>query len=131
MSDGTKRQVCEMSVGILLHNLILSGICLIWFREASVFIGILIGMIIAIGLLCSIAISTEICVEFGEKEYARKKMVSHAILRSLATVAIVGLLWKFTPVNILAVAIATLGMKTGSYLYPWVHKILNHKADSQ
>ena len=34
MSDETKKQVILMSVGIVLHNLVLFLICLIWFRSA-------------------------------------------------------------------------------------------------
>ena len=44
MSDETKKQVILMSVGIVLHNLVLFLICLIWFRSAPVFLGILTGM---------------------------------------------------------------------------------------
>ena len=44
MSDETKKQVILMSVGIVLHNLVLFLICLIWFRSVPVFFGILTGM---------------------------------------------------------------------------------------
>lgn len=131
MSDNTKRQVLEMSVGIGIHNLILAVICLIWFRELPVFLGILIGLCVAVGLLVSIAMSTELCVESANEGYATKKMAMHAVIRSFAVIAVVAVLWKFTKVNILTVALGTLGMKTGAYLYPWVHKIMNHKAEQQ
>lgn len=131
MSDSTKRQVLEMCVGVGIHNLVLAVICLIWFRELSVFLGILIGLCVAVGLLVSIAMSTELCVESGSENYAAKKMAVHAVIRSLAVIAVVGVLWKFTKINILTMALGVLGMKTGAYLYPWVHKIMNHKAEQQ
>ena len=131
MSDRTKRQVLEMCVGVGIHSLVLALICMIWFRELSVFLGILIGMALAMGLLVSIAMSTELCVESASENYATKKMAMHAVIRSLAVITVIGILWKFTKINILTVALGALGMKTGAYLYPWVHKIMNHKAEQQ
>lgn len=42
MSDKTKRQVVGMSIGILIHNMILLLICLIFFRTVPVIAGVLI-----------------------------------------------------------------------------------------
>lgn len=128
MSDRTKRQVLEMSMGVLVHNLALAGICLVWFREISVFLGILVGMLLAEGLLISIAMSTELCVDSANENYASKKMAFHAMIRSFAVIAVIGILWRFTSVNLLTAALGALGMKTGAYLYPFAHKIMNHKA---
>lgn len=128
MSDRTKRQVLEMSMGVLVHNLVLAGICLIWFREISVFLGILVGMLLAEGLLISIAMSTELCVASANENYASKKMAFHAMIRSFSVIAVIGILWRFTTVNLLTAALGALGMKTGAYLYPFAHKIMNHKA---
>ena len=83
MSDETKKQVILMSVGIVLHNLVLFLICLIWFRSAPVFLGILTGMAAAELWLLSMAYSTELCAASADENYARKKMVTHALLRSL------------------------------------------------
>ena len=63
MSDMTKRQVVGMSIGILIHNMILLLICLIFFRTVPVIAGVLIGAAAAEVLLISIARSTELCVE--------------------------------------------------------------------
>ena len=82
MSDETKKQVILMSVGIVLHNLVLFLICLIWFRSAPVFLGILTGMAAAELWLLSMAYSTELCAASADENYARKKMVTHALLRS-------------------------------------------------
>lgn len=131
MSEGTKTQVLEMSVGILVHNLIIFAICLIWFREFSVFLGILCGVLAAELLLISMARSTELCVESADEDYAKRKMMAHALFRSLAAVAAIALLWKFTNINILTMILGTLGLKTGAYLYPVVHKIRNRKADDE
>ena len=117
-----------MSVGIVLHNLVLFLVSLIWFRRAPVFLGIFAGMAAALLLLCSMAYSTELCVESGDEDYARKKMVFHAVIRSLSVFAAIALLWKFTEVSLLALALGILGLKTGAYLYPTVHKFLNHRA---
>lgn len=51
-----------MSIGILIHNMILLLICLIFFRTVPVIAGVLIGAAAAEVLLISIARSTELCV---------------------------------------------------------------------
>ncbi len=128
MSEETKRQVLEMSAGVLLHNLILFVVCVIWFRELSVLLGILAGTCGAEALLVSMARSTELCVASGDENYARRKMTFHALARSFSVLLAAALLWKFTDINILAAVLGTLGLKTGAYLYPVIHKFLNHPA---
>ncbi|MCI7794895.1 MAG: ATP synthase subunit I [Lachnospiraceae bacterium] len=127
MSDEIRQQVFEMSVGIVLHNLILLLGSLIWFRELSVLLGILIGAAGAFALLYSMAWSTELCAGSGDENYARKKMTVHAVLRGLTVFAAVIILWRFTNINPLAVVLGVLGLKSGAYLYPTVHRHWNHK----
>ena len=117
MSDKTKRQVVGMSIGILIHNMILLLICLIFFRTVPVIAGVLIGAAAAEVLLISIARSTELCVESADGAYSSKKMVIHSLIRSLCAVILVCLLWKFTTINLLAVVFGALGLKTGAYVY--------------
>ena len=131
MSDATKRQVLEMSVGIVIHALMLLIGAAIWFREIPVFLGILLGAAVACVLLYSMAYSTEMCMEFADEGFAKKKMVSHSIIRSLAVFAVLALIWKFTEINLVALVLGILGLKTGAYLYPHVHKILDHKAEDK
>lgn len=128
MSEETKRQVLEMSAGILVHNLVLLLVCLIWFRQFEVILGVFIGALAAELMLLSIAHSTELCVESANENYGRQKMALHSVLRSFSVLILVGLLWKFTEVNLLTVILGTLGLKTGAYLYPAVHKHFDHKA---
>ena len=108
MSDKTKRQVVGMSIGILIHNMILLLICLIFFRTVPVIAGVLIGAAAAEVLLISIARSTELCVESADGAYSSKKMVIHSLIRSLCAVILVCLLWKFTTINLLAVVLGAL-----------------------
>ncbi|MBQ5698870.1 MAG: hypothetical protein IIV75_04220, partial [Lachnospiraceae bacterium] len=77
------------------------------------------------------AYSTEMSMEFADEDFAKKKMVSHSIIRSLAIFAGLALIWKFTEINLVALALGILGLKTGAYLYPYVHKILDHKAEDE
>lgn len=128
MSEETKKQVIEMSVGIAVHNLILFLVSVIWFRSASVLLGILAGMVLALALLCSVARSTELCVEAADEDYAKRKMTVHAVLRSAGLFVVMVLCWKFLGINLLALVLGILGLKTGAYLYPAVHKFMNHKA---
>ena len=75
-----------MSIGILIHNMILLLICLIFFRTVPVIAGVLIGAAAAEVLLISIARSTELCVESADGAYSSKKMVIHSLIRSLCAV---------------------------------------------
>lgn len=127
MSEETKRQVVEMSVGIVAHNLVIFLVCLIWFRSLSNFLGVLAGMAAAILSLCSMAYSTELCVDAADENYAQRKMTIHAVCRSLLLFALMAFLWKFTEINFFTVVLGILGLKTGAYLYPAVHKFMNHK----
>lgn len=111
-----------MSIGILIHNMILLLICLIFFRTGPVITGVLIGAAAAEVLLISIARSTELCVESADGAYSSKKMVIHSLIRSLCAVILVCLLWKFTTINLLAVVLGALGLKTGAYVYPVLQK---------
>ena len=110
-----------MSIGILIHNMILLLICLIFFRTVPVIAGVLIGAAAEV-LLISIARSTELCVESADGAYSSKKMVIHSLIRSLCAVILVCLLWKFTTINLLAVVFGALGLKTGAYVYPVLQK---------
>ena len=84
--------------------------------------GVLIGAAAAEVLLISIARSTELCVESADGTYSSKKMVIHSLIRSLCAVILVCLLWKFTTINLLAVVLGALGLKTGAYVYPVLQK---------
>ena len=118
-----------MSVGIGVHALILLIGAAIWFREIPVFLGILLGAAAACLLLYSMAYTTEMCMEFADEEFTKKKMVSHSILRSLAVFAGLAVILNFTDINLIAVVLGLLGLKTGAYLYSFVHKKLDHKAE--
>ena len=131
MSDEIKRQVLEMSVGIGVHALILLIGAAIWFREIPVFLGILVGAAAACLLLYSMAYSTEMCMEFADEDFAKKKMVSHSIIRNLAVFAGLAVILNFTDINLIAVVLGLLGLKTGAYLYSFVHKKLDHKAEDR
>ncbi len=84
-------------------------------------------MAAAILSLCSMAYSTELCVDAADENYAQRKMTIHAVCRSLLLFALMAFLWKFTEINFFTVVLGILGLKTGAYLYPAVHKFMNHK----
>lgn len=129
MSEEIKKQVLEMSAGIVIHALVLTLGAILWFREARVFGGILVGAAAAFLLLWSMAYSTEMCMEFGDEDFAKKKMVMHSGLRSLAILAGLFAVWKFTNLSLLAAALGILGLKTGAYLYPAVHKLIAKRGE--
>ena len=80
--------------------------------------------------LLSMAYSTELCAASADENYARKKMVTHALLRSLAVFGGIALVWKFTEINLLSLVVGILGLKTGAYLYPVVRRITDRRTRS-
>ena len=73
---------------------------------------------------------TELCAASADENYARKKMVTHALLRSLAVFGGIALVWKFTDINLLSLVVGILGLKTGAYLYPVVRRITDRRTGS-
>lgn len=127
MSKDTKKLVFEVSIGIIIYNLVIMGLAFVFFPESSVFLGIFIGLTIAVIMIFHMGITLEKAIDTCDSNTAQKKTVINSILRNvLFIVLLVVLLWKFPQVNILAVVIGTLGLKVGAYLQPLIHKTLTH-----
>ncbi len=117
-----------MSVGIVIHAAVVALFCVIVSRDFASFMGILAGMITAVGLLISIAHSTELCVASMDEQWAKRRMTIHAIARSLVVIALVFIVWLGLKFNPLTFILSVMGLKTGAYLYSFVHKKLNGPA---
>lgn len=128
MTNDTKQLVIQMSVGIVLWNVLLViGGCFLgpflgWSR-LSVFLGAVVGAAAAEGMLIHMAVITEKVLESRNESYANKTTVIHSIGRKLIyLLLLVFILWKVPQINPLAVVFGTMGLKAGAYLQPLLHR---------
>ena len=128
MTDDTKRLVVQMSVGIVLWNVLLViaggflGPLLGW-SWLSIFWGALVGAFAAEGMLIHMAVITERVLESQNESYANKTTVIHSMGRKLVYfLLLVFILWKVPQINPLAVVFGTMGLKAGAYLQPLLHR---------
>ena len=130
MSRETKNLILEMSVGIVVFEVVLAvAAALLGPRlgapVSSVILGLACGLIADIAMLIHMAVITERVLDVGDVSYANKTTVIHSMIRKLAMVVLVIVIWRFPQVNLVAFIIGALGLKAGAYLQPFIHKAFN------
>lgn len=136
LSRSTKRLLVEMSIGIILYNLLLG--VLAWvilsgtsYQVSSVLWGLLAGAVGAILMLIHMAVIMERALDSQNESYANKTTVVQGMIRKVILVAALLLCWRVFRVNPLAMVIGIMGMKAGAYLQPLIHKILSKEDEPQ
>lgn len=136
LSRSTKRLFVEMSIGIILYNLLLG--VLAWvilsgtsYQVSSVLWGLLAGAVGAILMLIHMAVIMERALDSQNESYANKTTVVQGMIRKVILVAALLLCWRVFRVNPLAMVIGIMGMKAGAYLQPLIHKILSKEDEPQ
>lgn len=128
LSKSTKRLLLEMSVGIILYNLLLGILAVILLPRFSypvipVILGLIVGAAGAILMLVHMAVTTERALESQNENYANKYTVMQSLLRKLVLVAALFFCWRVLKIDLLAAVIGAMGMKAGAYLQPLVRKV--------
>ena len=136
LSRSTKQLLVEMSIGIILYNLLLG--VLAWvilsgtsYQVSSVLWGLLAGAVGAILMLIHMAVIMERALDSQNESYANKTTVVQGMIRKVVLVAALLLCWRVVRVNPLAMVIGIMGMKAGAYLQPLIHKILSKEDEPQ
>ena len=136
LSRSTKQLLVEMSIGIILYNLLLG--VLAWvilsgtsYQVSSVLWGLLAGAVGAILMLIHMAVIMERALDSQNESYANKTTVGQGMIRKVILVAALLLCWRVFRVNPLAMVIGIMGMKAGAYLQPLIHKILSKEDEPQ
>lgn len=136
LSRSTKRLLVEMSIGIILYNLLLG--VLAWvilsgtsYQVSSVLWGLSAGAVGAILMLIHMAVIMERALDSQNESYANKTTVVQGMIRKVVLVADLLLCWRVFRVNPLAMVIGIMGMKAGAYLQPLIHKILSKEDEPQ
>ena len=136
LSRSTKQLLVEMSIGIILYNLLLG--VLAWvilsgtsYQVSSVLWGLLAGAVGAILMLIHMAVIMERALDSQNESYANKTTVVQGMIRKVVLVAALLLCWRVFRVNPLAMVIGIMGMKAGAYLQPLIRKILSKEDEPQ
>lgn len=129
MTKDTKNLILEMSAGIVFHNAILGILAVVICsmkdqKIMPIFLGLLAGGISGVLMLLHMAVITERAMDCGDEGYANKTTMVHAIGRKAVYIAVLALvLFRLPQVNPLAMVVGTMGLKTGAYLQPIVHRL--------
>ena len=136
LSRSTKQLLVEMSIGIILYNLLLG--VLAWvilsgtsYQVSSVLWGLLAGAVGAILMLIHMAVIMERALDSQNESYANKTTIVQGMIRKVVLVAALLLCWRVFRVNPLAMVIGIMGMKAGAYLQPLIHKTLSKEDEPQ
>ena len=129
MTKDTKNLTLEMSAGIVFHNVALGIVAVIVCfmgdqKMMPIFLGLFAGAVSAVLMLTHMAVITERAMDCGDEGYANKTTMVHAMGRKAVYIAILAVvLFRLPQVNPLAMVVGTMGLKTGAYLQPIVHRL--------
>ncbi|MDO4267673.1 MAG: hypothetical protein Q4C73_04295 [Eubacteriales bacterium] len=128
LSRPTKRLLLEMSVGVILWNLVLAVLAAVFLPGFSypvkpVILGLITGAAGAMLMLVHMAVITERALDSQSESYANKFTVAASLLRKVVFVAALAFLWRIVKIDLLAAVIGAMGMKAGAYLQPLVRRV--------
>jgi len=136
LDKSTKRLIAEMSVGIVLYNVLLGVLAVLFLPRTSypvlpVLMGLFVGALGAVLMLVHMAVTTERVLDSRNPDYANKHTVMQSMLRKVVFVAAIFFCWRVLGADLLAAAIGAMGMKAGAYLQPLIHKAFGEKNEPQ
>ena len=133
MEKSMKIMAGEIFAGLVVHNLLCAAAAWFFFRQAPVFAGLFLGMVCGGLMLLHMAFCLERAARAGGSREAGRRTASGVALRAVCYGAVmVVILWKFSDrINVLAVAVGALGLKTGAYLQPVFHRICRRRAGGE
>lgn len=134
LSKSTKRLLVEMSVGVILYNLLLGILACVFLPRTSypvipVLKGLLVGAAGAILMLVHMAVMAERALDSMNEGYASKLTIAQSMLRKLVFVAALFFFWRVIKADLLATVIGAMGMKAGAYMQPLVRKLSGYQEE--
>ena len=95
------------------------------YPRASVFAGLLLGMVLALAMFLSMALVLDRSMKSQDPRTVQKRGIVSAAVRYLLLIAILVIVinWFSDRFNPVAVVIGVLGLKAGAFLQPVIHKI--------
>ncbi len=136
LSRETKRTLLEMSVGIILFDLLLGVLAWLFLPKVPypvipVLKGLGVGAAAAILMLIHIAVVTERALSSQNESYANKFTVAQSMLRKVVFVAALFFLWRTIQADLLATVVGAMGMKAGAYLQPLIRKLSGYEEEKR
>lgn len=134
MGKDTKNLVLEVSAGIVLFTLVAMAVAGIVYPRASVFLGLLLGMVLALAMFLSMAEIMDRSMRTGDAATVQKRTVIGSVVRYIVlfAVLVIVVVWFPDRINAVALVIGVLGLKAGAYLQPAIHRVLfREKRDGQ
>ena len=119
--------VWELIIGIVLVNALLEVIGLIFVSQKGAYtIGLVLGMLMAIGMVFHMNISIEKAMDIGGEHANGYMLISYAIRKVvvLAVIVCVGVL-KFA--NLLSLLLGIMTLKVAAYLQPITHRFMESR----
>ena len=113
----------DLLIGILLYGVVCEAVGLIFVKDRLFYsIGLLIGILCAMGMAVHMAWSLNMALDLGESG-AVKKMQLHNLLRVGIVVVVIFALWLSGIGNPVVAFLGIMGLKVAAYLQPFTHKL--------
>lgn len=129
MDKATKNLIVEVSAGIVIFTAAVLLGSLFLYPRASVYAGLLLGMVLALAMFLSMALVLDRSMRSHDPGAVQKRGIISAAVRYLLLIAILVIVinWFSNWFNPVAVVIGVLGLKAGAFLQPVIHKIASRK----
>ena len=121
--NGLSDVLPDLLIGILLYGVVCEAVGLIFVKDRLFYsIGLLIGILCAMGMAVHMAWSLNMALDLGESG-AVKKMQLHNLLRYGIVVVMIFALWLSGIGNPVVAFLGIMGLKVAAYLQPFTHKL--------
>ena len=121
--NGLSDVLPDLLIGILLYGVVCEAVGLIFVKDRLFYsIGLLIGILCAMGLAVHMEWSLNMALDLGESG-AVKKMQLHNLLRYGIVVVVIFALWLSGIGNPVVAFLGIMGLKVAAYLQPFTHKL--------
>ena len=114
--------VWELIIGIVLVNALLEVIGLIFVSQKGAYtIGLVLGMLMAIGMVFHMNISIEKAMDIGG-EHAKGYMLKSYAIRTVVVLAVIVCVGVLKFANLLSLLLGIMTLKVAAYLQPITHR---------
>ena len=119
--------VWELIIGIVLVNALLEVIGLIFVSQKGAYtIGLVLGMLMAIGMVFHMNISIEKAMDIGG-EHAKGYMLKSYAIRTVVVLAVIVCVGVLKFANLLSLLLGIMTLKVAAYLQPITHRFMESR----
>ena len=119
--------VWELIIGIVLVNALLEVIGLIFVSQNGAYtIGLVLGMLMAIGMVFHMNISIEKAMDIGG-EHAKGYMLKSYAIRTVVVLAVIVCVGVLKFANLLSLLLGIMTLKVAAYLQPITHRFMESR----